>query len=113
MGNNKYKTKYEFWKLAILEELYRKEKTIVVIHNKIENTISVYDIIKGKKTIQPTAKDLDNIFSSPLLSTIVNINNIQEFYNSLTKDKQKVFWDNLSKGTVWNKFWLKKTNKIE
>ena len=104
MGNNKYKTKYEFWKLAILEELYRKEKTIVVIHNKIENTISVYDIIKGKKTLQPTAKDLDTIFNSELLSKIITIDNMQEFYNSLPKSKQKVFWDNLSRGTKWNKF---------
>lgn len=96
MKSNKYKIKYAYWKFAILKEIYKKEKQLVVIHNPIEDTISVWDIGRCKRTIQPTQKDIDTIFNN-FLANIVTIDNVEEFYKSLSKDKQKTFWQCVNK----------------
>lgn len=92
MKNNKYKIKYAYWKFAILKEIYKKEKQLVVIHNPIENTISVWHIGRCKRTIQPTQKELDIIYNNYSISNLITVDNIEEFYKSLSKDKQKTFW---------------------
>lgn len=98
MKNNKYKIKYAYWKFAILKEIYKKEKQLVVIHNIIEDTISVWDIGRCKRTIQPTQKELDIIYNNYLISNLITVDNVEEFYKSLPVDKQKTFWQCVNRG---------------
>lgn len=91
------KIKYSYWAWLILRRLncYGDNANYILVHNKQENTLYIYDIIR--KEIISSDYDLlfDLVFSVKMLGVLMTLGESGKFYKSLPKKYKDIFWDSV------------------
>lgn len=83
--------KYEYWAYLLLKNFFRKSQSYyIIIYNKLNDTLKVYDFRTQKDIKYKFKENLDFLFT--VFSYYINIDEFEEFYLSLPKEKQEEIW---------------------